>query len=178
MECPKCQKETVRLVKERCPACYNNALYHEKYKNDPEHMSRKRSQQKEYYKENLSSERLRNLEKARKKAKTEIGREKLLNAVRKYEAKPENKEKRKLYRQNNKGIINAKTAKRRAQKLRATLPGFEKELREIYSNCPPGYQVDHIIPLQGKDISGLHVPWNLQYLPAVENKRKSNKWQN
>ena len=38
------------------------------------------------------------------------------------------------------------------------------------------WHVDHIIPLQGKLVSGLHVPENLQVIPGSDNVRKHNKW--
>jgi hypothetical protein len=50
------------------------------------------------------------------------------------------------------------------------------KIREIYVNRPDGCHVDHIIPLRGKKVSGLHVETNLQYLPIAENMRKHNTY--
>lgn len=69
------------------------------------------------------------------------------------------------------------TARYKAAKLQRT-PGWAdiEKIKEIYRNCPEGYHVDHIIPLQGDLVCGLHVENNLQYLTAEENLSKSNKF--
>lgn len=70
-------------------------------------------------------------------------------------------------------------AMRRARKLQATPKWLTKEhleqIKQIYKDCPKAYHVDHIIPLKGENVSGLHVPWNLQCLPGIVNRVKYNK---
>jgi len=58
-----------------------------------------------------------------------------------------------------------------------------KEIKEIYKKCfnmskktGVKHEVDHIIPLKGELVSGLHVHWNLQIIKASENRFKSNKF--
>lgn len=102
-----------------------------------------------------------------------------------------NPEKRKKianrYVKNNLAYYAARCAKRRSTKLRATPPWLTKaqheEIADIYRQAKEleaiffnrKFHVDHIIPLQGKDVCGLHVPWNLQILTAEENLAKGNK---
>ena len=84
---------------------------------------------------------------------------------------------KRTYRKKNMGQFVAYTAKRRAAKLQRTPSWSNLEAIEaIYHHAPRGYDVDHIYPLQGKTVSGLHVPANLQYLTKSDNCSKGNRY--
>lgn len=51
-----------------------------------------------------------------------------------------------------------------------------KAIQSFYEACPAGWHVDHIVPIKGKTVCGLHVENNLQHMPAVLNKAKGNKF--
>ena len=83
----------------------------------------------------------------------------------------------KRWQQNNKDKTRLKSANERAIRLQRFPTWADKELiKAFYLNCPAGYHVDHIIPLRGKEVSGLHVIENLQYLLATKNMSKGNRY--
>ena len=55
-------------------------------------------------------------------------------------------------------------------------PAHKAEMEGVYAFCQifNNFQVDHIVPICGKQVSGLHVPWNLQVITAAENRAKGN----
>jgi hypothetical protein len=92
----------------------------------------------------------------------------------------------KAYAEANKECVRLHDANRKARKRSSTLPWLTEDhlwwMREIYALAIARteatgvrYEVDHIIPLAGKTVCGLHVPWNLQVIPHAENRAKSNK---
>ncbi len=69
--------------------------------------------------------------------------------------------------------VRAVSANYRARLRNQTPPEADLvAIKKMYAECPEGYEVDHIIPISK---GGLHILENLQYLPASENRRKSNK---
>lgn len=99
--------------------------------------------------------------------------------MRKHNQKEEVKAQRREYCQQD-HVKNIKRCAVKARKLsikRRVPPWADlKAIREFYKNRPDGYHVDHIIPLNGNNVSGLHVLENLQYLSAKKNLLKSNKY--
>jgi len=97
------------------------------------------------------------------------------------------KEYRKLWKQNNLGKTRAYCMNYYTTKLQRT-PKWLTESDWIEINWAYNiavqktketgipYEVDHIIPLQGENVSGLHVPWNLQIITESENCSKGNKF--
>lgn len=86
---------------------------------------------------------------------------------------------RKKYK-NNEELLNATRiqSRQRSSKYRASLKNQTpvdanlELIKEIYANCPKGYEVDHIIPINK---GGLHHEDNLQYLTVKENRSKKDK---
>ena len=83
----------------------------------------------------------------------------------------------KRWRQQHPERNRAKSRKYAAERMRRIPPWADiKAIERFYISCPKGWHVDHQIPLRGKTVSGLHVETNLQYLPAVANMKKGNRF--
>jgi hypothetical protein len=75
--------------------------------------------------------------------------------------------------------------KRRAAKLQRTpawanadaIRAVYDQARAMTDSTGVEHHVDHVIPLRGKRVSGLHVANNLQVIPASENVRKHNRYE-
>ena len=99
-------------------------------------------------------------------------------------ANPERKRKMdREFNEKNRSLVTSYKGKYRASKRNATpswlTPKQIEEIRKVYDEARRlsletgiPYEVDHIVPLSGKIVSGLHVPWNLRAIPKTENNRR------
>lgn len=91
------------------------------------------------------------------------------------------------YHRNNKAKTRAWSARSTAKRLQR-IPGWLRKedwvkIEDFYilaakmtAETGIKHQVDHVIPLNGRTVSGLHVPENLQVITAEENHKKRNKY--
>jgi len=169
--CAECAKEILRRSRrsnpERTKAQARKDA--EKARQKPELIAKKRASDAEYRKNN---------------------REKFLAGIAAWSKK--NPEKVKQYakktKEKNRGRVNSDTVARRLAKIRRTPAWLTEDdkwlLKEAYNlavlrtkmfGFP--WHVDHIIPLQGEMVSGLHVPNNIQVIPWIDNVRKANSFE-
>ncbi len=89
------------------------------------------------------------------------------------------------YKRAHRGEATAAQRARDAAQLQRTPQWADlKKIEKIYITAramtvaiDESYLVDHVIPLRGKKVSGLHVHTNLQILPRMENAKKHNKFE-
>lgn len=136
-------------VRSWCKKCYSEDNQ-ERYRKNPDNIKQKR---KEYYEQNKDSE----------------------------------LEKMKVYYDNNKEAFLEYSSRRGAskrnacptwlsEKHRSEIKSIYKMARNISKKTGVQHHVDHIIPLTNDLVCGLHVPWNLQVLPAKDNLSKHNSF--
>jgi len=126
----------------------------------------------------------RELDKARYLRDTD----RILARNKKYRAKhqPRLREQKRQHYHNNKLPYFVRAAERRANKLSATphwltaddkkwIAWHYRHAKAMQDLTGIVHHVDHIIPLQGKLVCGLHTPYNLQVIPAAENIGKGNR---
>ena len=121
-----------------------------------------------------------------KKSRSKCDKKRYWSDPEKYRARNRTEEQKARLRSHyrrNKAYYTEKSARRSRRLDKASLGGaYKDDTLRVYSTCPKGYHVDHIIPIKGYDflegkrqqvVSGLHVPWNLQHLKEEENRTKS-----
>ena len=142
-----------------CASITQKIKLEKKLLQDPDYYKKKYAENPNYYRQKSAKYRTENPEKTRQS---------YLNSMRK--RKPQKA---------------AYERARHAKKLQATPPWLTKEhwkqMENVYiaakeTSLLAGFDchVDHIVPLVGKDVCGLHVPWNLRVVSRSYNSKKKN----
>ena len=128
-----------------------------------------------------------NPEKEREKSKQwrDRNREHLRKLARqRYMNNPSKRERDRAWKKAHPHIFAALQVKREAAKKRRTPKWADMAMIKWVYSCAPifsretgiAHHVDHVVPLNGENVCGLHVHQNLTIIPATENMRKKNKW--
>lgn len=142
---------------------------------------RARSLQAEWRKRNLEKVRKIAREWAREKRRADPEGEKSYRHCWLEKNRERTRECYREYYSRNRELCRLKNMRRRVQAPSWLTKDHKREIRDkcklavVLSSQGALYHVDHIWPLRGKDVWGLHVPWNLQVIPAEANYRKANK---
>lgn len=148
----------------------------------PQCQSKRKEENYEHYRKLWSKNHKENKDRSREREKLRWQNNREKESQRNREYRKANKEKIKerqaRWRQDNKQLLAFYASKYRAMRLKATPPWADiSSIKQFYLSCPKGYHVDHIVPLRGKIVCGLHTLENLQYLTGPENLEKGNNFQ-
>ena len=164
-------------VNQTCSECVNEKAKIRRLKN----LEKTRKRERDNYHKNIDSKRqstrnsrLKNIEKRRSYDRLRYQNQ---------DRKEWQKQQATKWSKENKGKRNFITSARRSWIKIATpkwlTDDMKVEIRNFYirsKNLDGAYHVDHIYPLRAQNSCGLHVPWNLQILPALDNIRKGNRY--
>lgn len=155
--------------------------YHAKYRS--ENKEKIKSDMREYQKDNAAI--LSEKKKAYAAANVDLIRKQ--QAESHFKNRDARRESQREYVKSNRHIFNAKNSRRRAAKLQSIPSWFGEfdafvlseahkltSLRESMFGFK--WHVDHIVPLQGKTVCGLHIHNNIAVIPAIDNIRKKNRY--
>lgn len=160
------KKETKDGYRYCCRQCAS-LMSREKISNDPEarakrNLNQKKFREKERTPEEAEAFRLKNVDQCKRQYYKDVERSRAYAKTWR-EKNPEHKR-----------YMNS--LRKKHIKIQTPKWADLKKIKEIYLTCPSGMHVDHVIPLRGKLVCGLHVENNLRHMNGDENVQKNNKF--